>query len=277
MGIVLSHISVARGGRPILQDINLTAQGGSVTGIIGPNGAGKSTLLAMMMGLIPAHQGRFLVDGRDISGQSSAERAACMGWLPQKTQFAWPMAVRDVVALGRLSGALGASWDAREQIEEAVAMSLQALDISHLASRAVTELSGGEQALVALARLFVPDFMTGPRACLLVDEPLQSLDPKHQLQVLACLRAQAEQGVAVIIVFHDLNLATQYCDQLVVIDHGRVADQGAPLDIIEKGCLENIFGVDLASFIPKQNLQTHAYKGDTTTASSSASSSVAAS
>lgn len=273
MSVQFENLCLSRQGRVILKGLSMTAHRGQITGIIGPNGAGKSTLLSTLMGLMQAEFGRILVDGTDISGYSAAARAPILGWLPQMTAFCWPMAVRDIVALGAVIGppepqaglwpflrgdrtisadhfpADPAPDQGAAHLQKAIETSLDDLQISHLAARPVTELSGGEQALVALARLLMPDALQLRRAALLVDEPLQSLDPKHQLMVLDCLRRYADRGAAVIVVFHDLNLAHQYCDRLMVLKAGVCIAEGEVAQIMSSDIIGDTFDINPKRFL----------------------------
>jgi iron complex transport system ATP-binding protein len=166
-----------------------------------------------------------------------AERARTIAYLPQNGTVAWPLPVRDVVALGRLPH--GEQPD-RLPIrgEEAVVRAMQAVSLQGFEHRPVTELSGGERARVLLARALATQ-----APVLLVDEPVAALDPRHQLVVLDVLRSQAGAGATVVAVMHDLSLAARFADRLVLMLDGRIAAYGPPAEVLTPAHLRRCFGV----------------------------------
>ena len=178
------------------------------------------------------------IDGSDVDRLTPIQRAQRIGYLPQRTQLAWPIAVADMVALGR--HAHGDRDVARQPaLRQRVEQALSAVGALHLIDRSTAELSGGEQALAALARVLVAD-----TSLLLLDEPTAALDPQRQLAVMRHLQTLAREGGTVVIVLHDLNLATQFADRLVWMERGRISAQtSSDTDSVARQ-VKALFGVE---------------------------------
>lgn len=235
--IVARGLAVDLGGRRVLDAVDLSLSAGSLIGIIGPNGAGKSTLARALMGLVRPSAGAIAIDGDDLSRLPPSAIARRVAYLPQGTTLHWPLSVERLVGLGRLPhlapfSAVGA--DDRDAIRAA----MRETGTLHLAERIATELSGGERARVMLARALA----TGARA-LIADEPLTSLDPGHQLDIMTLLRARATAGVLVIVVLHDLSLAARFCGRLLVVDRGRLVGDGAPGEVLTDRMLGGVYEI----------------------------------
>ena len=228
-------LSVRRGARAVVEAVDLTVRRGEIVALLGANGAGKTTLLRALAGLAP-HEGRLDWSGAPLRLLSRAARARAIAYLPQGGEAAWPLPARDVVALGRLPHGARAPLTGGDAA--AVAAAMQACDVTALADRAATELSGGERARVLLARALAVE-----ADLLLADEPVAALDPGHQLAVMAALAAQARRDRAVLVVTHDVGLALRFCPRIVLMRGGRlVADLPAAL-ALASGALEQAFGV----------------------------------
>ena len=229
-------LGASLGGRVVVQGIDATLSGGTLVGILGPNGAGKSTLVRALLGLIPA-TGTVTIDGAPVTGMPRARIARTIAYLPQGQTLHWPLTVERLVALGRLPHLTPLSRiDAIDRAAIVRAMALA--EVAGLATRTATELSGGERARVLLARALA----VGAPA-LIADEPLASLDPAHQLQGMEILRAQADDGVLVVAVLHDLGLATRFCDRLLLLQGGRLVADGVPDEVLTPGRLRDVYGV----------------------------------
>ncbi len=234
--IAADRVTVRLGARAVPRDVSIRLESGCLTGIIGPNGAGKSTLIRALLGLIPA-DGTILLDGDALTALSRAAIARRIAYLPQGQTLHWPLSVERIVALGRLPHL--APFSRLSQADDAaIGRALAQLGIAHLRDRTATALSGGERARVLLARALAVE-----APALLVDEPLASLDPGHQLEVMDLLRAQARAGTTVAAVLHDLGLAARYCDRLVLLVDGEVAGDGAPAEVLTADALARAFGV----------------------------------
>jgi len=231
-------LHVCLGQQEVLSGVDMAVNPGAVLGLIGPNGAGKTTLLRTLLGLVTPAQGRVCLDGHAISDVPAGERARRIAYLPQGGTVAWSLSVTDLVSLGRLPHQVrGASPDAGGA--DAVEQAMASTGVSHLARRAVHELSGGERARVLLARA-----LAGNPAVLLADEPVAALDPYHQLGVMELLVARARSGSAVVVVMHDLTLAARFCDRLLLLDQGRVVGDGAPADVLSPAALAETYQVE---------------------------------
>jgi iron complex transport system ATP-binding protein len=236
--ITVEGLGVALGRRPVLHGIDARFDGSGLIGVIGPNGAGKSTLARAMLGLLPATAGRVTVDGRDVAAMPRAGLARTIAYLPQGQALHWPLSVDRLVALGRLPHLAPFSRlsDAdRVAIDRAMVLA----DIAGLRDRDATELSGGERARVLLARALAVE-----APVLIADEPLASLDPGHQLEVMELLRAQANAGVLVIAVLHDLGMAARFCDRLLLLDRGRLVIADTPANVLTTDRLEAVYGIE---------------------------------
>lgn len=226
-------LSVSLGGKPVLQDLSLRIAAGRWTSVVGPNGAGKSTLLRALAGM-GHEQGRVLLQGRDLRQWKGRERARTLAWLGQNQAVANDMSVYDVVMLGRLPHQpwLGAP-SARDHA--AVEQALRQTQGWEWRARGLGQLSGGERQRVLLARALAVQAQV-----LLMDEPLANLDPPHQTDWLYCVQELVAQGTTVISVLHEISMALQSQD-LVVMAAGRVLHQGACAHVTTHQALEQVF------------------------------------
>lgn len=228
---------VRYGARVALDGVSLSIGKGALVGLLGPNASGKTTLLRALAGLVRPDAGAIRFDGVPADGLSARARARRIAYLEQGAQCHWPLSAERVVALGRL--AHQGPWSrATEADRRAVAAAMARCDVTALADRPVTTLSGGEAARVLLARALAaePDI-------LLADEPVSHLDPYHQIGVMEVLRRLADEGALVIAVLHDLSLAARFCDRLVLLSAGRVAADGPPAAVMTAATLARVFSV----------------------------------
>ena len=238
MAIEAHDIGVILGGNAILRNVGLALRQGELLGLVGPNGAGKTTLLRVMAGLLAPAQGAVRYDGesrRTLGRQALARRVS---FLAQGSDTSWPLSVEAVVGLGRLPhrrpfGGL------TEADRAAIAAALAHCDVAGFGDRTIGTLSGGERRRVLLARALAVE-----APYLLADEPLAGLDPLHQLEVMELLRRTARRGAGVVVVLHDLTLATRFCDRLALLDHGRLVAEGAPETVLDDISLGGVFGVE---------------------------------
>jgi iron complex transport system ATP-binding protein len=237
-GLSVRDLVVVRGRRTILADVNLAAAGGQVTALAGPNGAGKSTLLAAVAGLLP-YRGDLRLDGASLSNLTREERARTVAYVPQRSRLDARLSATEVVALGRFAhrrpfGALG------RRDRDVVDAAMESCAIEHLGGRAFTELSGGEQRRVLLARALATEARV-----LLLDEPTSSLDLAHVLSSNALLRSLRGSGCCVLVVLHDLDEVRRVADRVVLLAEGRVAASGRTDEVVAKRPVREVFGVDL--------------------------------
>ncbi len=243
MALTLDGVSLDLGGRRVLDGVSAAFAPGRVTVILGPNGAGKTSLLRVAAGLAGS-DGGVAIDGRLIDAMERNERARAIGYLPQQGEVAWNMTVREVVALGRLAHRGGAAAD-----ETAIDAAFAATDSAAFADRRVRELSGGERARVLLARV-----LAGEPQWLLADEPLANLDPAHQLDALAMLRATADAGTGVVLVLHDLTQAARIADDVIILKEGRVLAAGESGAVLTPATIAEAFAVEVVATTDAQNL-----------------------
>lgn len=230
MTLAAQGLVLERGGAGVLHGVDVALQRGQITAICGPNGAGKSSLLLALAGLVRSDGGAVTLDGAPLTELHPRHRAQRIGYLPQEGEIAWDLSVRNLVALGRLP-----------HRDEGVAQIDGALEATHMAAlqhRPVSTLSGGERARALLARVFA-----GEPEWVLADEPLAALDFYHQLEVLSSLRAAAGLGRGVVLVLHDLALAMNHADRVLVLDQGRVHADGAPEQALSIGTIIEVWGV----------------------------------
>lgn len=230
------NISVRYGGHDIVSNADLVLNAGELTILAGPNGAGKTTLARAMAGL-SRHEGKVLLNGIEISNLSPREKARAMAYLPQGHQYHWPMPVADIIALGRepYSDMFTGRTDAdRKTIEAAVQMTA----IGPFMERAITTLSGGERARVALARALATQ-----ASVLIADEPIASVDERNQLIIMELLRTVAHSGAAVLAIIHDLSLALRFADRVALMQGGRIVANGPPQSVLTTERIADIFGV----------------------------------
>jgi iron complex transport system ATP-binding protein len=227
--MILSAQNVTLAGR--LAGVTCTLQPGKITAICGPNGAGKSSLLSALAGLLAVDGGEVLLDHALLSSLPPRERAKAIGYLPQDGEVAWDVAVRSLAALGRLPH--------RDRGEEAVTRALRALDLERLAARPISTLSGGEKARALLARV-----LAGEPRWILADEPLAALDLAHRFTLIEHLRMAANTGAGVVLVLHDLALAMNHADHVLVLDAGKLAAEGKADEALAPGTIASVFGVN---------------------------------
>jgi iron complex transport system ATP-binding protein len=213
-----------------LNDVGAALRPGEATAICGPNGAGKSSLLQCLAGLLVPESGAVLLGGQPIASLHPRARARAIGYLPQNGEIAWDLSVRNLVALGRLPH--GGGGDGR------IDAALAALDLASFSGRPISTLSGGEKARALLARV-----LAGEPDWILADEPLAALDLGHQLALVTHLRQAAQDGAGVVLVLHDLALAMNYADRVLVLDQGRLVADGTPKEALDTAIIERVWGV----------------------------------
>jgi iron complex transport system ATP-binding protein len=227
------------GPRTVLKRLGLEVAEGEIVALVGPNGSGKSTLLRALGRVLRPRGGAVLLDGRAMSELSTREVARRLALLPQGPTLSNDMVVEELVWLGRSphQGLLGLPARADS---EAVRAAMAETGIEALAGRPMSSLSGGERQRVWLAMALAQQ----PQV-LLLDEPTTFLDLSHQLEVLELIRyLNAEHGLTVVMVLHDLNQAVRYAGRVVVLRDGAVYREGAPADVLTPVTLRDVFGVD---------------------------------
>ncbi len=225
---------------PVLKNVSLAIAEGKVLGILGPNGSGKSTLLKILMRILVPQQGTVEWFGQPHGAFSQSEISRRVAFVPQETQQAFPFTISEMVLMGRYprhTRTWGLGWESSQ--DRAVArQAMNDLGVSHLGTRLIMNVSGGERQRAVIARALAqePDI-------LLLDEPTAFLDLHHQLEIARIIRRlNRERRLTVVLVSHDLNLASQYCDRLLLLREGEIVTVGTPEDVIARESLERVYG-----------------------------------
>jgi iron complex transport system ATP-binding protein len=219
-----------------VQDVDLDVSSGEFLALLGPNGSGKSTLLRLLLGAFAPAAGDISFDGRAIRDWPRDEYARRVGVVTQAEEFAFPLTVRDLVAMGRYPH-LG-PWR-REAAADSAAIrrALEWCEVADLAHRSVLELSGGERQRARLARALAQE-----ASVLVLDEPTAALDMAHEMTIFEMLARLAADGVTVVAVTHNINVAARYAHRLALLDHGALAANGAAADVITRENIEAVYG-----------------------------------
>lgn len=233
--IEVRGLSYSYGSRNAIHDISFSAEGGTVLGILGNNGAGKSTLITCLDMIRTPDEGSVTIDGRSVITMSRKEIARLVSYVPQRSEVSG-MSVFDCILLGRRPYF---GWGADERDIEACRSVIRRMRLEGLAFRRMDELSGGEQQKAMVARALVQE-----PAVMLLDEPTSSLDPRNQNEVMALVRnAAREDGIAVIAVLHDLNLALRFCDRLFFMKDG-TGFRCCSSDEVDSATISGAYGID---------------------------------
>ncbi|MAZ70799.1 heme ABC transporter ATP-binding protein [Porticoccus sp.] len=236
-------LSFSIAGFSLLRDIDLRVEPGKVTAIIGPNGAGKTSLLRLLTGEQRPTAGNIALSGQPLGDWSPTQLASVMAVLPQSSRLDFPFTAREVVMMGRIPHATGLVRDTA-----IVDAALAAVDGSYLDKRFYTHMSGGEKQRVQLARVLAQIWepVADHARVLILDEPTSSFDLAHQQLTIANMRSFAAQGVGVLVVIHDLNMAARCADQLLVLSCGRIAACGSPQQVLTAMTIKQVFNVDVS-------------------------------
>ncbi len=234
--ITLEHIGVTYGSHRILDDLNLDFSDGCITAVMGPNGCGKTTLLRCIGGLLKPTKGRVLVDSRPVDEYAPRELAQRLAFVRQHAQTDFDFSAFEIVLMGRnpyqsrLQNESQADWDIVEQC-------MKQTGTWHLRFSIPSQMSGGELQRVMIARALAQQ-----TPLLLMDEPVSNLDIAHQLEVMRLLHAATDKTI--LIVIHDLNLALQFCDRLLLLHNGKALYHGPIADGLTPDNIRSVYGVD---------------------------------
>jgi len=233
----LDDVRVSIGSAQILKGISLKLNGAELTAIVGPNGAGKSTLMSVLSGVREDYSGHCRFDGKEMSQWRKGELGRRLSFIPQNVRVEFPFTAEQVVFMGRTPHCHGLFETPQDR--EAVHRAMKTTDTLPFAQRDFRALSGGERQRVILAGALAQE-----PGVLLLDEPTTFLDLKHQISTYVLLEKLARQGICVVAVTHDLNLAASYSDRIVVLSHGEVAADGSPGSVVTAAMLSDVFEVD---------------------------------
>ena len=232
MSLASDNLSIRRGTRDVVQGVTAALEPGKITAIVGPNGAGKSSLLLGLAGLLEPQSGDVMLGGQSLATMQPRERAQAIGYLPQSAQIAWDVAVENLVALGRMPH--------RDRGREPVDWALKVMELEALRHRPASKLSGGETARALLARV-----LAGEPQWILADEPLAALDLAHQLTLIAHLKDCANAGQGVVIVLHDLAMAMNHADRVLVLCEGKLVADGPPQVSLTQAMIGQAWGAEV--------------------------------
>ncbi|MUK61809.1 ATP-binding cassette domain-containing protein [Aliivibrio fischeri] len=231
----VSQLNYHVGVKVLLKSISFTINSGELVGIIGPNGAGKSTLMKCISGFQSYVQGSIEIQGKSLASLSHIERALCMSYLPQYSEAAFPFNVMETIAFGFHAKQQKITMSSTE-IDVKSRAALEKVGIAHLHKRNVTDLSGGEKQLVHFARTLVQD-----TPLMLLDEPTASLDIGHESQLMNVLYQECQKGKSALVAIHNLNTAAEFCDRLILINHGEIMAEGKPNDVLNEENIRTLY------------------------------------
>lgn len=239
--IEASELCFGYGNKTVLRDVSLQVHRGEFVAIIGPNGSGKTTLLKLLTRVLRPQRGRIALEGHDYAHISARQLARRIAVAPQETPVLFPFSVTEVVLMGRAPYLPAFGFETHEDLEQA-RRAMEQTDVLHLADRAIGSLSSGEKqrAIIARALAQQPEI-------LLLDEPTSSLDIKHQIDVYELLTGlNAANGLTVVIVSHDLNMAAQYARRMVLLREGTLYRDGPPGEVITRESIRKVYGAEVA-------------------------------
>lgn len=218
-----------------LAGVDMAVSAGSLYAVLGPNGSGKSTLFKLLLGVMAPSAGEVRYLGRPVAAWHRRDLARRVGVVPQVEETAFPLTVRDLIAMGRYPH-LGAWRREGAEDREAIAEAMERCNVSQLATRPFATLSGGERQRARIARA-----LAQRPSALVLDEPTASLDVRHEMGIFNLLRELTHDGVTVALVTHNLNLAARYADCVLLLDDGRVAGEGPPASVLSRTTLERVY------------------------------------
>jgi iron complex transport system ATP-binding protein len=246
--LVIKGISLSYNHVPVVKDLSFQLRSGELVGLIGPNGCGKTSIIKALSRILPPRSGRIILDGQDLTRFSHIDLARAVGVVPQNPALPSTFTVTEIVLLGR-NPHLG--WLGSESARD-LAMVREAMEVTGLAGfaeRKIGELSGGERQRVTVARVLAQE----PRV-ILMDEPTANLDINHQITILDLMTSLcAEKKLVVLIALHDLNLAAQYCDRLLLLKEGQLYAEGTPREVITGSNIRAVYGEGSAVYPHPEN------------------------
>jgi iron complex transport system ATP-binding protein len=231
-------VEAGYGDSLVLRGVSFRVERGEMLGIIGQNGCGKTTLLRVMSAVLPLRRGEVKIEGRPVQGMARRELARMAAFVSQDLVVDFSFDVREIVMMGRTPYISRFGWETKHDVD-VVSRCMEFADVAPLADRPITDLSGGER-----QRAFIAMALAQEPRLLLLDEPTTHLDINHQVAIMDILRElNREHGVTVVMVSHDLNLAAEYCDRLLMLHRGVVAHDGAPEQVLTEEHIREVYGV----------------------------------
>lgn len=248
MNVLEIHdLTVSYGETPVIEKLTLAIQQGKFIGILGPNGCGKTTLIKTISKIIQPSTGEILIKGKTLTSFDTRSLAKIIGCVSQETGIAFSFTVKDIVMMGR-HPYIGRLSPMSENDLNIVSEAMKITNITHLSDRPVTELSGGERQRVLIARTLAQN-----PEILLLDEPTSHLDVNHQIDILSMIQALIPK-ITVVGVLHDLNLASYFCDTIVLMKKGKIIAVGSPKEVLTRELIKEVFSI-------KMMISTHPLTG----------------
>ena len=234
------NISINYGESEVLQNVSFALRGGQTLAVLGANGAGKTTLLRALNGFLPVSKGEILLEGKALRSCSRREIARKMSVVAQENETKFPVTVREFVLAGRFAHGGVFGWESERDIEVAK-NALEMCDLKDYEARLMNRLSGGERQRVVFARALATE-----AKILLLDEPTANLDLSHQALMFRLVRERCNAGeAAAVVVTHDLNLASEFADEILLLKNGSIAAKGAPSEVLNAETLREVFAVEV--------------------------------
>ena len=242
--IEVTKLGCAYDDKMVLRELDLSLAGDEFTVLVGPNGAGKSTLVYVLLGFLPALEGEIRLQGKLLNAYKRSELARLIAFVPQESVFQFDYPVRDIVLMGRYPYlGLMQSWLPADL--EAVEEVLEQLQLSDLADRFYSQLSGGEKQRVLIARALAQN-----TPYIFLDETLSQLDINHQVEIMALLqRIVRDNGKGILLISHNLNLGANFADRMVFLARGKVLGSGTPEEMMRPELLRELFGMELQTML----------------------------
>lgn len=233
--LVLDGITTGYDKRDVLKNLDLRMEEGSMLALIGPNGCGKTTLLRTICGTLKPWKGKAMLFGKDVTHLSRKEISQLVAVVPQESHFVYSFSTEEIVLMGR-NPYLGTFQREGSEDYSIVYEAMRFTDVLHLRGRQIDELSGGERQRVVIAR----SIAQSPKVFLL-DEPTAHLDINHQIEILDLLVRLHMQGMTIVFVSHDLNLASEYSEEIALMNDGRIEAIGSPEEVINPGLIQKVY------------------------------------
>ena len=242
MTIEVNRISYKINNFSILRDVSLEIKGGEILSIIGPNGSGKSTLMKVLAGDIIPDSGSVIINGKNLNDIEISSRAIVRSMMSQTQNIVYDFDVREIIEMGWLESSID---QANGQFENAIKLISNECGIDHLLKRKFNSLSGGEQRMVHFARTLLQSngLQKNLQKYIFFDEPTANLDIKRELNILNVIRKKAKEGFGIFVVLHDLNLAYNFSDRIILIKDGKINKMGDPNDVFEDEILSEVYEV----------------------------------
>ena len=237
--ININDLCFSRNGRNILKDLSFSISDGEFLGVIGPNGAGKTTLIKLVLGLLKPDSGEIYIEDKIIAEYTSKELYQKIAFVPQENNLDFPMTVLETVLLGRIPH-LNRFQLENEEDYVIARRALKDADIEDFSERYANQLSAGEKQLVSIAKALAQE-----TKFIFLDEPTSSLDVAHTIQIMEILKGLTKNGKTIISVIHDLNIASRYCDKVLVLDSGVTKGFGEVKDVFTEEIIQESFSVNV--------------------------------